>query len=111
MADMPYRFQIRLGNFSFEVEGDRNFVERTLARYEGRFLPRFQQLLTNYSDPRLAYLVMQLYSPPTTYLTSPWEEPIAYVYLLSSHRLLTPEQLQQALQPFPFALQELNTQL
>lgn len=45
MTDGPYRFQIRLGNFQFEVEGDRNFVERTLTRYEGRFLPRFQQLL------------------------------------------------------------------
>lgn len=45
MADICYRFHIRIGNFQFEVEGERSFVERTLTRYEGRFLPKFQQLL------------------------------------------------------------------
>lgn len=45
MADITYKFNIKIGNFQFEVEGDKNFVERTLTRYEGRFLPRFQQLM------------------------------------------------------------------
>lgn len=45
MGDVPYKFSIKIGNFHFEVEGDKNFVERTLTRYEGRFLPRFQQLM------------------------------------------------------------------
>jgi|GEM_PF-2209949 len=45
MTDICYRFHIRIGNFEFEVEGERSFVERTLNRYEGRFLPKFQQLL------------------------------------------------------------------
>lgn len=45
MSDISYKFSIKIGNFQFEVEGDKNFVEKTLTRYEGRFLPRFQQLM------------------------------------------------------------------
>jgi len=40
-----YKFRVKLGNFELEVEGDKNFVEKNMNRYEGRFLPRFQQLL------------------------------------------------------------------
>lgn len=45
MTEISYRFHIRLGNFELDVEGDRTYVEKTVSRYEGRFLPKFQGLL------------------------------------------------------------------
>ena len=47
MGEENFKFRIQLGAFVFEVEGDRSFVEKTMMRYEGRFLPRFQQLLNS----------------------------------------------------------------
>jgi len=47
MGDISYKFKVKLGNFEFEVEGDKSFVEKTMTRYEGRFLPRFQQFMNN----------------------------------------------------------------
>lgn len=45
MSEMTFRFRLKLGAFEFEVEGERNYVERTVNRYEGRFLPKFQHML------------------------------------------------------------------
>lgn len=45
MEEKHFKFKVQLGNFEFEVEGDKAFVEKTMNRYEGRFLPRFQQLV------------------------------------------------------------------
>jgi len=45
MNEEHFKFRLKLGNFEFEVEGNRNYVEKTVARYEGRFLPRFQHLM------------------------------------------------------------------
>ncbi len=51
MTDKQFKFRVKLGNFEFEVEGDRGFVEKTMTRYEGRFLPRFQQLMDSVQHP------------------------------------------------------------
>lgn len=45
MDKEDYKFRVKLGNFELEVVGDKGFVEKTINRYEGRFLPRFHQLI------------------------------------------------------------------
>ncbi len=57
-----YKFHVKLGNFELDVEGDKNFVEKTMNRYEGRFLPRFHQLLdaANENPPKEQQAVERL---------------------------------------------------